>query len=121
MAVVDVQPVILTTDLERLVRFYTTLFDAVPVARVPSDGPASYVGVRVGNSTLGLATSADAASGGTARILLSAHVDSVDDLLEHVEDAGGSVLGPPRDMPWGQRVAHLRDPDGNTVNLTQPI
>jgi hypothetical protein len=24
-------------------------------------------------------------------------------------------------MPWGQRVAHIQDPDGNTVNLTEPI
>jgi hypothetical protein len=24
-------------------------------------------------------------------------------------------------MPWGQRVAHISDPDGNDVNLTQPI
>ncbi|MFF2141040.1 extradiol dioxygenase, partial [Streptomyces sp. NPDC058193] len=23
--------------------------------------------------------------------------------------------------PWGQRVAHIKDPDGNPVNLTQPI
>jgi predicted enzyme related to lactoylglutathione lyase len=24
-------------------------------------------------------------------------------------------------MPWGQRVAHILDPDGNTVNLTEPL
>ena len=30
------------------------------------------------------------------------------------------MLGPPNDMPWGQRVAHIQDPDGNTVNLTDP-
>jgi hypothetical protein len=34
---------------------------------------------------------------------------------------GGRVLGPPNNMPWGQRVAHIQDPDGNAVNLTQPI
>ncbi len=34
---------------------------------------------------------------------------------------GGRVLGPPNEMPWGQRVAHVLDPDGNTVNLTEPI
>jgi predicted enzyme related to lactoylglutathione lyase len=31
------------------------------------------------------------------------------------------VLGPLNDMPWGQRVAHIQDPDGNTINLTEPI
>jgi hypothetical protein len=24
-------------------------------------------------------------------------------------------------MPWGQRVAHIKDPDGNVVNLTQQL
>ena len=31
------------------------------------------------------------------------------------------MLGPPNDMPWGQRVAHIQDPDGNTVDLTERI
>ena len=48
-------------------------------------------------------------------------VGNVTGLLEHVEALGGRVLGPPNDMPWGQRVAHIQDPDGNTVNLTEPI
>ena len=60
------------------------------------------------------------------RILLNVNiadldVGDVDGLLEHVEALGGRVLGPPNDMPWGQRVAHIQDPDGNTVNLSQPI
>jgi predicted enzyme related to lactoylglutathione lyase len=53
--------------------------------------------------------------------LLSVAVDGVDALLEQVERQGGTVLGPANDMPWGQRVAHIQDPDGNAVNLTQPI
>ena len=60
------------------------------------------------------------------RILLNVNVadlgiGDVDGLLEHVETLGGRVLGPPSNMPWGQRVAHIQDPDGNTVNLTEPI
>jgi predicted enzyme related to lactoylglutathione lyase len=116
-----VQPVILSADLERLITFYTTLFDAKPVTRVPSEGPAFYVGLQIGSSMLGLVADAAAQTDGAPRILLSVDVESVDGLLEHVEGAGGSVLGSPNDMPWGQRVAHVRDPDGNSVNLTQPI
>jgi len=60
------------------------------------------------------------------RILLNVNVadlgvGDVESLLEHVEALGGQVLGPPNEMPWGQRVAHVLDPDGNTVNLTEPI
>jgi predicted enzyme related to lactoylglutathione lyase len=39
-------------------------------------------------------------------------------LLPTVESAGGTVQGQPKDMPWGQRVAHVLDPDGNMLNLT---
>ncbi|WP_436693071.1 VOC family protein [Geodermatophilus sp. CPCC 205506] len=35
-----------------------------------------------------------------------------------VPELGGTASGPANDMPWGQRVAHVRDPDGNAVNLT---
>jgi predicted enzyme related to lactoylglutathione lyase len=38
-----------------------------------------------------------------------------------VTQLGGRVRGLPNDMPWGQRVAHAQDPDGNSVNLVQPI
>ncbi|WP_370461425.1 VOC family protein [Micromonospora sp. Llam0] len=41
--------------------------------------------------------------------------------LGQVEAAGDTVLAPPNDMPWGQRVAHLADPDGNLINLTHRI
>jgi predicted enzyme related to lactoylglutathione lyase len=116
-----VQPVIATSDLDRLLRFYTELFGAVPFLRVPDDGPVFYLGLSVGNSELGLAVNNDVEVGTSGRVLLSIDVPSVDALLERVPAAGGTVLGPPNDMPWGQRVAHISDPDGNDVNLTQPI
>jgi predicted enzyme related to lactoylglutathione lyase len=82
----SLQPMIVTPDLDRLLRFYTEV-----------DLTAAQ------------------------RMLLSADVEDVDALLAHVEPLGGQVLGPPNDMPWGQRVAHVKDPDGNTLNLTQSI
>jgi predicted enzyme related to lactoylglutathione lyase len=50
---------------------------------------------------------------------LSFEVDDVDALLDKVTELGGTVDGPPNDMPWGQRVAHVHDPDGNQLNLTR--
>jgi lactoylglutathione lyase len=34
-----------------------------------------------------------------------------------VESAGGTVLKPPADMPWGERVGFVADPEGNVVSL----
>jgi predicted enzyme related to lactoylglutathione lyase len=116
-----IQPVILTADQDRLLGFYTKLFGAEEVFRVPAEGPAFYLGLRIGDTDLGLVVRADLTPGAAPRMLLSIEVDDVAETLARVESLGGSVNGGPNDMPWGQRVAHILDPDGNPVNLTQPI
>ncbi|MGY0490560.1 VOC family protein [Streptomyces sp. WG-D5] len=116
-----IQPVILTADQDVLLGFYTKLFGAEEVFRVPAKGPVFYRGLRIGDTDLGLVTKDDPGSGAAPRILLSIGVDDVDAMVGRVEELGGSVTGGPNDMPWGQRVAHIKDPDGNAVNLTQPI
>jgi len=116
-----IQPIVVTADIDRLQRFYTTLLGGVQVRRTPDDGPVFYVGLRVGDSELGLVSDADAPAGAPQRMLLSIDVKDVDALLDKVTELGGTVEGPPNDMPWGQRVAHVQDPDGNAINLTQAI
>ncbi|MFD8735184.1 VOC family protein [Streptomyces sp. NPDC059618] len=116
-----IQPVILTDHHDVLLGFYTKLFGAEEIFRVPAEGPVFYLGLRIGDSDLGLVAKEDAGSGAAPRILLSIAVDDVDETLGRVEALGGSVDGGPNDMPWGQRVAHIKDPDGNPVNLTQQI
>lgn len=113
-----VQPVLVTPDTQRLLAFYAGLLGAVETRRFPEDGPVFYLGLALGNSELGLVADADAQVGTPSRVFLSVEVDDVDELLGRVEAAGGRVRGPADDMPWGQRVAHVEDPDGNLVNLT---
>lgn len=116
-----IQPVILSADLDVLIGFYTKLFGAEEIFRVPEEGPAFYLGLRIGDTDLGLVAKENPGTGAAPRILLSIGVDDVDATLARVEALGGSVSGGPNEMPWGQRVAHIQDPDGNPVNLTQPI
>ncbi|MGW1810248.1 VOC family protein [Streptomyces sp. NPDC002078] len=115
-----IQPVILTAHQDVLLMFYTKLFGAEETFRVPAEGPAFYLGLRIGDTDLGLVAKANAETGAAPRILLSIGVDDVDETLGRVAALGGSVSSGPNDMPWGQRVAHIQDPDGNPVNLTQP-
>ena len=129
-----IQPVIITADHDALRSFYTTLFGAEEVFRVPEEGPVFYLGLRIGDTDLGLVAKADpapgaapgagahpGAEGAPPRILLSIGVEDVEATLARVVPLGGSVSSGPNDMPWGQRVAHIKDPDGNPVNLTQPV
>ena len=116
-----VRPIIVTPDIERLRSFYVGLLDAADDVRFPEEGPPFYVGLRIGDSELGLTADTAAQTGTPSRMLLSIEVPDVDALLPRVEGLGGRAPGPSNDMPWGQRVAHVTDPDGNAVNLTQQL
>jgi predicted enzyme related to lactoylglutathione lyase len=116
-----VRSIIVTDDLDRLLAFYTGLFGAEEVMRFPDDGPVFYVGLTLGDSELGLSSDASVVPGAPGRMLLSIEVPDIDALLPRVEGLGGSAPGPANDMPWGQRVAHITDPDGNVVNLTHTL
>jgi predicted enzyme related to lactoylglutathione lyase len=116
-----IQPVITTAAPDAVIGFYTEMFGAEQVFRVPEEGPLFYLGLRIGDSDLGVVVKDKAGDEGAPRILLSVEVEGVDEALGRVVALGGSVSGGPNDMPWGQRVAHIKDPDGNPVNLTQPI
>ena len=114
-----VQPIVVTRDLERLAGFYRALLGATEIERVPTEGPTFYVGLRIGDSDVGLVAEAEAPEQ-PPRVLLSVRGDDVDALLPRVTACGGTA-NPANDMPWGQRVAHVQDPDGNPLNLVQPL
>jgi predicted enzyme related to lactoylglutathione lyase len=116
-----VRPIIVTPDLDRLATFYTGLLGAEEVMRYPDAGPSFYVGLQLGESELGLSADSSVSPGDPGRMLLSIDVPDVDALLPLVAGLGGTADGGANDMPWGQRVAHVKDPDGNVVNLTQTL
>jgi uncharacterized glyoxalase superfamily protein PhnB len=43
------------------------------------------------------------------------YADDCDAAVDRLRAAGVSVLEPPEDQPWGERVAKVLDPDGNVV------
>lgn len=46
-------------------------------------------------------------------------VDSVDEAVTALQDAGAVLISPAKDSPWGRRAV-VDDPDGYRVELTQP-
>jgi predicted enzyme related to lactoylglutathione lyase len=118
---VTIRPIIVTADLDRLLAFYTELLSAQEMTRFPHDGPVFSVDLTLGDSELGLVSNSDVSPGEPGRVLLSIEVPDVDALLPRVEGLGGTATSGANDMPWGQRVAHIKDPDGNAVNLTQSL
>ncbi|MFD6216230.1 VOC family protein, partial [Nocardia salmonicida] len=38
-----------------------------------------------------------------------------------LEETGIQILRSPIDMPWGERIAYVSDPDGNPVALASEV
>lgn len=101
--------------------FYTGVAGATEGTRTPEEGPTFYLGLRIGDAELGIVADGSIEGSPVGHVLLSLEVPDVDAALAQVESLGGEAPAPANDMPWGQRVAHVTDPDGNAVNLTQQL
>ncbi|PWH06569.1 glyoxalase [Brachybacterium endophyticum] len=115
---------LITDDLDRMVTFYEQV-TGVPASR-PAPVFAEFVTplatLAIGHTqTLALFGEdvAQAASNRTA--ILELRVQDVDAEVARLRPHVGSWVQEPTDMPWGNRSALLRDPDGNLVNLFSPV
>ena len=49
-------------------------------------------------------------------------VEDLNAIAERLVDHGIALVSEPSDRPeWGIRAAHLRDPDGNLIELNSPL
>jgi len=54
------------------------------------------------------------------RVAVIIAVPDVDAAYEAIKNRGGSFINPPHDRPdWSIRCAHLRDPDGNLIEINK--
>ena len=118
MTVRQLFPIISTRDLPRLVRFYVQALGGEVAYRFASGNDDDYVSLTLGEASLGIGRdpqTPDADPGD--HIALWVYVDDVDATFARCTRAGGSIVQAPQDAPWGERVAQVRDPDGNLVNV----
>jgi predicted enzyme related to lactoylglutathione lyase len=113
---------ILSDDVARLASFYETLLGAPArwVSPAFAAVPAGQAEVAIsGPESLALSGTPGAASPQANRsVYIEFQVDDVDSEFARVRDAlGPDVVLEPTTMPWGNRSALLRDPDGNLINL----
>ncbi len=118
MPVDDVFPILTSTDLPRLLPFYTDVLGGELVYRFPPEGAPAYVSVQFGKASVGLGHDpAFARTAGRPPIALWLYTDDLDGLVAAIREAGGRITQEPTDQPWGERVARAEDPDGNHLYL----
>jgi predicted enzyme related to lactoylglutathione lyase len=52
---------------------------------------------------------------------LSIFLDDVDEYFERISKLGAEVIEPPKDMPWGLREMHVRDPNEHVIRFGHGI
>ena len=117
-------PVIYSRAVEQLASFYQRLgFE--PHFRLPPEGEAGYVGLRRGETDLAIVNAQwpeqqlGVQVGSQPRFELFVYVEDVDELVARLGAEGVSILREPQDMPWGERVAYVADPEQNPVALAR--
>lgn len=121
---------LLVSDFRGCFLFYRDVL-GLPVAAGAEDGP--YAEFSLGDVSIALFDQAQmSAALGTSDLPAAAEaqdsvclvfaVEDVDQACRQVRAKGVDLTAGPTDRPdWGIRTAHLRDPDGNLIEINQPL
>lgn len=109
-------PILSVDDLAASVAFYRRLGFSQSYA-FPSEGPAAFVTLERNGCTIGIASREPASD---ERFSYWVYVDDADATFAALTGAGAPAEAEPRTEPWGERVASVRDPDGNVVHVGAP-
>lgn len=91
----------------------------------PPEGEPTYIALRRGTTDLAVVSAAWPESqygrpfGPGPRFEMFVLVDDLETTLKELSEASVPLLRAPRDMPWGERIAYVTDPDGNPVALAR--
>lgn len=115
---------IITDDLDGMVAFYETVTGiaadrpAPPFAELVSPSATLAIGH---SQTVALFGDGAAHPAENHSVIMEWQVDDVDAEFARLDEWVEDWVQTPTTMPWGNRSAMLRDPDGNLVNLYAPV
>lgn len=119
----DVSPSFTATDLQRSIAFYRDVLGFVVTDEWREDGVLQGCEMRAG-TVLFMLSQDDFAKGrdrqkGIGSRLHCSTAQDIDRLAAEIKARGGSLDQEPADMPWGQRVFMITDPDGFKLTIAQ--
>ena len=105
-----VSPYLLVPSVSDTLEFLVATFDAVGLRQVANDdGSVKHAEVRIGDSVIMLGERASTNVASSVHV----YVPNVDDTYHKALKAGAVSLSEPRDLPYGDRSAGIRDAQGN--------
>jgi predicted enzyme related to lactoylglutathione lyase len=116
---------LLVDDFGRVFRFYRDVLGLQP--QIDDErGPYGKLSLPVGRAAIALqarahfrATLPELADGAGERFLIALKVDDLDAVVAAIRARGGQLVAEPS-VAWGRmKLAHLRDPEQNLIELQQ--
>jgi lactoylglutathione lyase len=120
-------PIVYVRDLPRALAFYRDGLGFEETYRQPPEGEPGFVSLELENTKVGLVVFSAPESflgrtpGDGLRFELWLYCDDVDAAVERLAAEGAPVLRAPENMPWGERLAYVADPDGNPISLAASL
>jgi predicted enzyme related to lactoylglutathione lyase len=111
---------IITDDIDRLTRFYelVTGTSAIRPAPVFAEFRTTTGTLAIGSTvTVAMLKEQAPQPGRNGSVIVEFLVTDVDAEFARLREALDTIVLEPTTMPWGNRSAMFRDPDGNLVNL----
>lgn len=119
---------VLVSDFAACFRFYRDILGLKPEI---GDEGGPYAEFRMGNIILALFTDEAMAAAlkrkitrctDCPQVVICMRVDNVDAAVDIFKKRGANFITEPTNRPeWSIRTAHLTDPDGNIIELNQPL
>src|SRR5688572_24647208 len=106
-----VTPFVIVKGAAEFIDFTKKAFDAEEITRVGEDGAIGHAEVRIGDAIVMLFDSKKHWPATPAFLRL--YVDDCDATYNQALKAGGESITRPTDVPWGDRIARVKDPLGN--------
>lgn len=116
-------PVLYARNVEHVAAFYAGLGFVEHARVLAADGTAGFIGLRRDGAEIAITTEdsprqlVGVEPGPGPRHELFVYTVDLDTAVESVRAGGGRVIKEPADMPWGERLAYVTDPEGNLVTL----
>ena len=119
----DIHPAFTATDLQRSIAFYRDVLGFLIGEEWRENGTLEGVELRAGAMTVMLSQD-DFAKGrgrpkGIGMRLRCRTAQDVDRLAAQIKERGGVLDQEPQDMPWGERLFTISDPDGFKLSFVQ--
>lgn len=116
----DVFPYLRTHDGAAAIEFYAQAFGAKEIFRLSEpSGRVAHAELKIGTATMMVSDEypeygiqGPRAFGGCGSAV-HLHVDDVDKMVDHAVSIGATVVMPPKDQFYGERVAKIKDPFGH--------